>query len=105
MYTFSRPLNNIAVAVHTTAAELAQTPEAGERQLTYLIFDADPNNHCGVLKIIVAHSEYGISVTVNAQLLADLGRANQVTIERFTIGDLAYAIGFTCGSAFWRCPR
>lgn len=105
MYRLSRPLNAIAVAVHTTAAQLAQVPQGGERLLTYQMFDHDLERHCGILKITVASGEFGPSVTVNAQLLADMDRANQVTIDSFALADLSFAIGFTCGSAFWRRPR
>lgn len=105
MYKLDRTFKAIAKTVATHAAQLiANNVENDERQFLCPLFDRDLDQSIGNILITTSFNEHGVSVTVNAQLLSDLGRANHVSIDQFTATDLAYAIGFSCATAFWRGP-
>lgn len=75
------------------------------RERIYVMYVADVSWPIGILKVTSGIDEYGHAwINVLAELDQDKGRNNTVAVGDITAENIMYAIGFTCGSAFWRDP-
>ncbi len=105
MYYFNQPTKKVVNQIKKLAAQVAKdfTTVTQERELKYDLFTANVGWPIGIMTVTSGINEYGESwVNVRAERLDDMGRNNTIGVYDMTNEGISLAIGFTCGSAFWR---
>lgn len=102
MYRFNQPTTKVVNSILRTVKAMSAT-DTRQHSLYFDLYTANVAYAIGKLTVTYGCNEYNERwVTVKAERLDDLGRNNTVGVDDLTPAGLALAIGFTCGSAFWR---
>lgn len=100
MYHFAKPTAKIVNEIKKLAA---QTTDVRKIEKIYDMYTANVVYPIGKLTVTTGTDDYGMAwVNVKAERYDDLGRNNTIACEDMSSAGIAFAIGFTCGSAFWR---
>jgi len=109
MYHFDKPIKKIAAEIRKLADSLKidNIPLTRKRSKEYAIYVSDVPYPIGTLYVTCGLNDYYSDpyITVKAELFDDKGRNNTIGIEDQTTDGIAFAIGFTCGTAMFRQPR
>ncbi len=101
MYYFSKPTNRIVSEIKRLVGQTQYNMRAYE--IVYDLYTANVAHPIGKLTVTTGLDDYDSAwLHVKAERLDDLGRNNTIGCGDLSKEGIALAIGFSCGSAFWR---